>query len=43
VAKGLASLVREASRIGILEGVSVGKKEVEVKLIQFADDTIFFC
>jgi len=43
VVEGLAVLVREASRVGILEGVYVGKKEVEVKFLQFADDTIFFC
>jgi len=43
VAEGLAGLVREASRVEILEWVIVGKKEVEVKLLQFADDTILFC
>jgi len=43
VAEGLAGLVREASRIGILEGVKVGNKSVEVNLLQFADDTLFFC
>ena len=40
VAEGLAGLVREASRIGILEGVKVGNKSVEVNLLQFADDTL---
>jgi len=35
--------VRKASKIGILEGVGVGLKNVEVKLLQFADDTLFFC
>jgi len=42
VAKGLAGLVREASRIGILEGVKVRNKSVEVNLLQFAND-MFFC
>jgi len=41
-AEGLASLVRETSRIQILKGVKVGHKSVEVNLLQFADDT-FFC
>jgi len=36
-------LVREVSRVGILEGVIIRKGEVEVKLLQFADDTVFFC
>ena len=43
VAEGLASLVREATRIGVLEGIKVGEKEVEVTLLQFADDTLFVC
>jgi len=28
---------------GILEGVRVGYKNVEVRLLLFADDTLFFC
>ena len=43
MAEGLARLVREASRKGILEGICVGNKGVEVKLLQFTYDTIFFC
>ena len=43
MAEGLASLVREAIRIGVLEGIKVGEKEVEVTLLQFADDTLFVC
>jgi len=42
VAEGLAGLVREASRIGVLEGVKVGRNSIDVKLLQFADDTLFF-
>jgi len=42
-AEGLAGLVREASRIQILERVKVGHKSVEVNFLQFADDTLFFC
>jgi len=41
--EGLAGLVREATRIGVLEGVRVGQKGVEVSLLQFADDTLFLC
>ena len=43
VAEGLAGLVREASRIGVIEGVRVGRMRVEVNLLQFVDDTLFFC
>jgi len=43
VTEGLVGLVREASRIGLLEGIFVGYKGVEMKLLQFADDTVFFC
>ena len=39
----LAGLVRDASKIGILKGVRVGHKNVEVRLLLFADDTLFFC
>jgi len=39
----LARLVREATRIGVLEGVRVGQRGVEVSLLQFADDTLFVC
>ena len=41
--EGLAGLFKEASRIGVFEGVTIGNKGVEVKLLQFADDTVFFC
>jgi len=38
VAEGLAGLVRETSRIGILKGVRMGQIGVEVNLLQFIDD-----
>jgi len=41
--KGLAGLVREASKIGILEWIRVGSKKVEVKLLQSVVDILFFC
>jgi len=43
VAEGLAGLIRKASIKGVLEGFCVGNKGVDVKLLQFVDDTIFFC
>jgi len=43
VAEGLTGLVREASKIRILEGVRVRSNNVEVKMLPFADDTLFFC
>lgn len=43
VAEGLAGLVRTALSKGILEGVRVGPRCVEINLLQFADDTLFFC
>ena len=43
VAEGLVGLVRESSRTGVLSGVGVGYNSVDVKLLQFADDTLFFC
>jgi len=43
VVEGLAGLVREATRVGLLDGIGVGSKAFDVKLLQFADDTLFFC
>jgi len=43
VAEGLAGLVREAKRVGLFKGVEVGSQGAHVDLLQFADDTIFFC
>jgi len=43
VAEGLASLVRQAVRVNLLTGLKIGRKEVEVSILQFADDTMFFC
>jgi len=43
VAESLEGMVREASRTGVLEGVRVGHLGVEVKLLQFVDDMLFFC
>ena len=42
-AEGLAGLVRQTVKASMLSGVKIGRKEVEVSILQFADDTVFFC
>jgi len=42
VAEGLSGLVREARRASFFKGVEVGSLRVQVDLLQFADDTLFF-
>jgi len=42
VSEGLTRLVREAKRAGLFKGVEMGTQKVQVNLLQFADDTIFF-
>lgn len=43
VAEGLAGLVRQAVKNKLLEGVKVGINEVEINILQFAEDTLFVC
>jgi len=43
VAEGLAGLERQALKANLMHRVKIGSKEVEVNLLQFADDTLFFC
>jgi len=43
VAEGLTGLVREARRACLFKGVEVGSLRVQVDLLQFANDTLFFC
>jgi len=43
VAEGLAGLVRQAMKANILSGLKIGRKEVEISILQFADDTLFLC
>jgi len=43
VAEGLASLVRATVSKGHYEGVKVGLNSVGINLLQFMDDTLFFC
>ena len=41
--EGLTGLVRETSRIEVFEAVRVDSNGIEVKILQYADDTLFFC
>jgi len=43
VAEGLAGLVRQATKASMLSGVKIGRGEVELCILQFADDTLFLC
>lgn len=43
VAEGLNMLMERARSLGLVRGVVVGKVEVVVTHLQFADDTIIFC
>ena len=42
VAEGLSGLVRQAVKANLLSGLRVGRKELEISILQFADDTLFF-
>ena len=43
VAQGLLGLVNQATRKEVLFGLKVGANNVEVKLLQFVNDTLFLC
>ena len=43
VAEGLSGLVRQATKANLLKGVKVGYNEVDICVLQFADDTLFMC
>ena len=43
VAEGLAGLVRQATKVNLLSGIKMGREEVELCILQFADDTLFLC
>lgn len=42
VAEGLNVMIKEATRIGAFKGIKVGRDEVELSHLQYADDTIIF-
>ncbi|GKV08436.1 hypothetical protein SLEP1_g20063 [Rubroshorea leprosula] len=43
VAEALSGLMRKAEEIGMLKGIQVGKGELRISHLQFADDTILTC
>jgi len=43
VVEGLTGLVREAKKANLLSGVEVGTERVHIDILQFANDTLFFC
>ena len=43
VVEGLNGIVRQANKKQLLEGISVGTKQIKVNMLQFADNTLFFC
>jgi len=43
VVEGLAGLVRQANKVSLLSGVKIGRKEVELSILQFTDDALFLC
>jgi len=43
VAEGLAGVVRNAVLFDWVESVEVGRNKVKVNMLQYADDTLFFC
>lgn len=38
----LSRIVERASQVSLLRGLVIGREEVEITHLQFADDTIFF-
>ena len=42
VAKGLTGLMREAQEKNLFEGFKVWKNNVDISILQYADDTVFF-
>ena len=43
VAEVLNKMLQKAAQIGMIEGLSVGTRGVELIHLQFADDTLIFC
>jgi len=43
VIEGLAGLVRQVTKLHVLQGVKVGSNDIEINLLQFSDDTLFIC
>ena len=43
MAEGLAGVSRNAVEKNLFENLEVGRKKVNVNMLQFRDDTLFFC
>ena len=43
MAEGLAGVVRKAIEKDLLESVEVGGRSIKVNMLQYANDTLFFC
>jgi len=43
VVEGLAGLVRQALKANFLQGMKVGRSEIEICMLRFANDTLFMC
>jgi len=43
VAEGLVGIVRQALKVKLLTGLKIGCKEIEICILEFADDTLFLC
>ena len=43
VAEGLAGIVRQVIKANLIFGLKFGRKEIEICILQFADDTLFLC
>jgi len=39
----LVGLVRQATKANLLSEIKIGREEVELSILQFADDTFFLC
>jgi len=43
VAEGLVGIVRQAVKANLLSGLMIGRKDFELCILQFANDTLFLC
>jgi len=43
VSGGLAKMIRQTKKLNMLQGVKVGSTELEICMLQYADDIIFIC
>ena len=43
VAEGLAGVSRNVVELNLVESLAIENKKIKVNMLQFADDTLFFC